>query len=550
MPAPVESASRAERLSVIGLLVAMAASAATLLVLSSPLRFWADELDWLVAFEGYDAETLLTPHNGHLIAGIRVLYEAFPDGFGAEYLPFRLVSVAAVLTCAGLFFVLARRRIGGPLALVPTLILLFFGSSSEVVVSPLGLPISLSIAFGLAAFVLVERDTRLADAGAMLALVLAISFDTFGAIMAGGVAILLALDRGRRARLWVALVPVALFAAWWVWAQKFDQGIASVDNVPGVPLFVIESAAATIGAITGIGKSFGSGSEAVETVTAVVFAIVALAALAVLVARARRTGSSASLWAFGLTLVGFWVAVALAESGDRQPTTARYLLFGAIMTFLVFAEAYRGGRGGRAVPFVVGALMLCLVGNSIRLVVNSDGLADRADEVGSQLAMIELAGEAGDPTFRPIFADPVGSDDIVASAGDIVAFDEEVGALGMSVEEVKELSPELRAEADFILARALLLGIAPFPEDEDPGSCRTEDAGTRVPLPPGVHVVRATDGEGRPLRLGRFGESASVKVGETGPDPVVFGIVGDELATSDPWFADLDGPLEICVSDS
>jgi hypothetical protein len=524
----------------------MAASAATLLTLSSPLRFWADELDWLVAFDGYDAETLLTPHNGHLIAGIRVLYEAFPDGFGAEYLPFRLVSVAAVLTCAGLFFVLARRRIGGPLALVPTLILLFFGSSSEVVVSPLGLPISLSIALGLAAFVLVERDTRPADAGAMVALVLAISFDTFGAIMAGGVAILLALDRERRAQLWVALVPIALFAAWWVWAQKFDQGIASVDNVPGVPLFVIESAAATVGAITAIGKSFGSGSESLETVTAVVFAIVALAALAVLVARARRTGSSASLWAFGLTLVGFWVAVALAESGDRQPTTARYLLFGAIMTFLVFAEAYRGGRGGRAVPFVVGVLALCLVGNAIRLVVNSDGLADRADEVGSQLAMVELAGDAGDPTFRPIFADPVGSNDIVASAGDVVAFSEEIGPLGMSVDEVKELSPELRADADFILARALRLGTAPFTDSEDLGACRTEDAGTRVPLPPGIYAVRSTDGEGRPLRFGRFGESASVKVGESGPDRVVFGIVEDERAAADPWFTDLDGPLEIC----
>ena len=220
------------------------------------------------------------------------------------------------------------------------------------------------------------------------------------------------------------------------------------------------------------------------------------------------------------------------------------------MTFLIFAEAYRGGRRGPAVPVLVGVLVLCLVGNAVRLVTNADGLADRAEEVGSQIAMIELAGEAANPGFRPVFAEPVGSTDIVAAAGPLNEFADEHGSLGMSVDEVKALTPRLRADADFILARALDLVAVPAPEDAgEVGECRTEEGGSRVPLPPGAYVLRAPDDDGAgPLRLGRFGDRAETQVGEVGPDPVVFGIAEDERAGDDPWFTEAEGALEICAT--
>ena len=538
---------RAERLAVLGLVVAMAVSAITLLVLSRDLAFWSDELDWLTFGDDFAPETLLTPHNSHLIAVPRVIYEAFPGLFGADYLPFRIVSIAAVLACAALFFVLARRRVGGPLALVPTLVLLFFGSSAEVVLSPLGLPISLSVAFGLATFVALERETPGWDVAALAFLVLSVFSDTFGAIIAGGVLLYLLLDPARRRRLWVALVPLLLYVAWWVWARKFDQDIAAASNLSGVPAFVLESAAATLGALTGIGKSFGSSSDALETVVKAAFIAISLAGTALLVVRARRVGSTATLWAFALTLLAFWVAVALSESDVRQPSTPRYLLFATIMVLLVFAEAYRGERfSPRARTALIVVFLACLGGNLARLIYNSDGLADRAVAVQTDLAMIELAGDAANPGFQPQVAGPPASPDIVAPAGELNDFADRYGSLGLTLDEVRDLPSGARDDADFVLVAALntlALGV----DDavlETATDCEDVEGGFE--LSAGTSVMRPTSDEEAPLSIGRFGDKPTIVVGQ----PAVGAATLINLPTDDaeePWRAKSAVPLEVCA---
>lgn len=549
---------RAERLAVLGLLVAMAASAVTLFVLSRDLSFWSDELDWLTVGEDFAPETLLTPHNSHLIGVPRVIYEAFPRLFDAGYVPFRLVSIAAVLACAALFFILARRRVGGPMALAPTLVLLFFGSSSEVVISPLGLPISLSIAFGLATFVALERETRAADVAAAILLALSILSDTFGTIIAGGVFLYLLFDPSRRRRIWVGVIPLLLYVAWWLWAQKFDQDIAAASNLAGVPAFVLESAAATLGAITGIGKSFGSGSDALETVVQVALIAIAIAGTVVLVLRARRVGGGparANLLTFALTLLAFWVAIALSENEARQPSTPRYLLFAAIMVFLILAEAYRGERlNGRSLTIFVAVFAACLGGNVARLIYNGDGLTERADVVRTQLAMIELAGGEENPGFRPQAEGPPGSPDIVAPAAELNDFTDRYGSLGFSLDEVRGQPAAIREDADFVLARAL--NMLPLPVDESVQEATTgcedvtgspEDP-TRFELLEGTTLLRAqAEGEGEPLVLGRFGEEPTVGIGVGElPSGTPLAVVLSPDAASEPWFADVSAPLEVC----
>ncbi len=97
--------------------------------------------------------------------------------------------MAAFMTCVVEAFVLMRRRVGGPLAVGPAIVLLFFGSAQEVVVSPLGIPFTLSIAFGLGAFLAVERADLPGDLTAMAMLLLAGLSHTFGTIVAIGVAV-------------------------------------------------------------------------------------------------------------------------------------------------------------------------------------------------------------------------------------------------------------------------------------------------------------------------------------------------------------------------
>lgn len=543
---------RAERVAIRVLAAAMALSAATIVFLGRSLTFWSDELDWLTGLDGFAPKTLLIPHNGHLIALPRLLYELLPRLFGADYLPFRLLSAAAVLSCCALFFVLVRRRLGGPVALAPTLVLLFFGTSSEVVLSPLGLVITLSVGFGLAAFVAVEMDHRRGDVAACVVLTLAILSETFGTIIAGGVAIYLLLDPCRRRRIWIAAIPILLWAAWWVWAQRFDQEIAMASNLPGVPSFVVESAAASLAAITGVGKSFGSGSEGVEVVVKAVFIAMTFAGIVLLGLRIRRAGSGPALWPYVATVLAFWVGTALAASDERQPTTPRYVFFGAIMVMLIVAEAIRGERlRGGAMKGVVIFFAACVAANAIRLAYGADGLTDRARAVGSQVAMIELAGGAAQPTVSPRSIGPPASRDVASPASAINGFAERYGPIGMSLDEVRDQSDRLRENADLVLSRALGLVAIPTTKSLRGATSHCRDFGgdpaepERFALPPGIHLIRVVSGPSQTLPLGRFGDQPTVPVGElVQGQSAVIGLPSD--AAPDRWFAEARSQVEVC----
>ena len=64
---PRGDTERGERLARIGLVVAMALSALTILLLGRHLTFWSDELDWLTFGNDFDPRDLLTPHGSHLM---------------------------------------------------------------------------------------------------------------------------------------------------------------------------------------------------------------------------------------------------------------------------------------------------------------------------------------------------------------------------------------------------------------------------------------------------------------------------------------------------
>ena len=87
-------------------------------------------------FDSVSLEYLLIPHNGHLQIGGKLLYEALFALFGSSYLAFSVVAVAAVLACVALFFALARRRVGDPLALLGAILLAFLGAAWEVLLWP------------------------------------------------------------------------------------------------------------------------------------------------------------------------------------------------------------------------------------------------------------------------------------------------------------------------------------------------------------------------------------------------------------------------------
>lgn len=537
-----------ERLARLGLGIAVIASIAVALHLGRDLTFWSDEFGWLSFGDDFVPETLLTPHNSHLIGVIRFLYELFPRVFGTDYLPFRLAEIAGVVACALLTFELVRRRVGGLLALGPAIVLLFFGGSPEVALSPLGTPFTFSIAFGLGALLAIEREDRSGDLLAAGLLGLSILSDTFGPIFAGGIGVYLLLGSGQRRRLWVAAVPLALYAVWYLWAAQFDQGIAQSSNLSGAPEFIAAALVAALRSVAGVGLGSASVESGVEQPLQVLFTGAAVLALALLALRIRSGGPTRWIWAYLAILLAFWLGIALTETEARAPTTPRYQFFAVAMLFLIAAEALRGVRFSRSVALaVLAAFGVCWAINLVRLEAGADRLTAEANEIEAQLGALELAGDAAVPTFQVRSVEPRGNRQIAISTLAYLDLVEEIGSLGIDEQELLARPPQVRADSDFVMARALGLLAVPAPEagPESPGACRELAASTRFELPPGGHLIKLDRGGPETLTLGRFGDAASAPVGAVGSAGYSALLIPPDGAST-VWFAELGEPATIC----
>ncbi len=544
---------------------AMLVSALTVLYLGRDLTFFSDELGWLTFPGGFSPESLLTPHNGHLIAIPRFVYELLPRVFGAEYLPFRIVALVAFLACVGLFFILARRRVGGAAAIAPTIVLLFFGSASVIVLSPLAIPTTFSIGFGLGALVALDGNGggggeggHNRDLAATGLLILSLLSNSFGGLIAAGAVLFLLRDPRRRRRLWVPLVPLALYGAWWVWAQKFDQGIASLSNLPDVPAFVVESLIANLAALTGFaGPTLGGRFRTLTDIAEVVVIATAIVALIAIAVRLRGRPGGPWLWPFALTLLLFWVGLGLSEDAGREPTTPRYLFFGSIMLLLVVAARARGVRPARRALHVLWAFCaLSLVLNVSRLERSADANTAVAEAVQAQLGALQIAGLSADPRFSAALAGPPASKDVAVAAGRYLDFSEEVGSLGSSSSELIGLPGPARSATDFVIARAEGIDLAPAPADSfelfRAGDCRTERGTSQAPalfdLALGETVLELKRASGtalEELRLSRFGPLPGVDIGalEAGrPTRIAIPPDGSDL----PWRASVAGTVTVC----
>jgi hypothetical protein len=552
---PRGDTERGERLARTGLVVAMALSALTLLLLGRNLTFWSDELDWLTFGNDFDPGHLLTPHGSHLMATNRAIYEGLPRIFGTDYLPFRVVGIACLQACAVLVFVLVKRRLGALVALAPAVVLLFFGSAQDMTLSPLGNPFTLSIAFGRAAFLAVERGDTRGDVAGVVLLTLAGLSHTFGTIIALGVAVYLLVDPGSRRRIWVAAVPIVLWVAWWLWARQFHQSIATGSDVFGAPLFIFKAAGAAIEGCFGIPPNLGGKIGPLALALRILFDLAAVAAAVGLAVLIKRTRGTPWLWAYLATILAFWGGVAVAEGTGRGPETPRYLFFGAIMLVLIAAEALRS----RGIPLrwrrpLLVAWAVALVCNVSLLFYEIPGFDDDAATVQAQLAMIELGGDRVPPTLQVRELDPPASPHVPSPAAALDQFTDEIGPLGFTLDEVRSQPESVRLGADFVLVRSLQITAFPVPKDGIPAAtgCRTfrpgDDAYTDIELRPGasfLELVRDAGEPGAPLLLGRFADVASVPVG-TLTRGRELGLLLSDDAAAEPWSARASGRVRAC----
>ena len=385
----------------------MLVSAALILWETRDNGFFNDEL-WVFQElgEGFDAETVLAPRNGHLIAVSNLLYGFVFSTIGPEYIVFRVVEIAGLLVLSGLLYAYARRRVGPALALAPAIVILFLGAAWETILWPYSIAtFGFALAAGIGALLALERGDRRGDVWACLLLLFSVASVSVGLTFALAVAVYLLLSgRGWRS-LWIPAVPFLAWGVWWLWAMSYDEPSSlAVENLWLIPAYAAESLAVVLAAVTGLGATL-SGEGLNPTVEFDIgwgrpLAVIVIVAFAVRIWRGRLP---VAFWATLAALASYWALAALSLAPDRAPDESRYILPGALLLFLVAANALAGVRLPRPAQVAVAVVVLVSVLTGIRQLHDGEiVLRDYALRSKAILAGIERTdGEVAD-TYAPI----------------------------------------------------------------------------------------------------------------------------------------------------
>lgn len=566
-PAPGRASAVAARLQrpafawlVLGL--AMCISATWLLIAGDGLTFVNDDIFYYAQFLVHGTsdvrpsdgiEYFLAPSNGHLVVGGKLVYRAIFELAGANYFVFRAVDIAGVMICVGLFFELARRRIGPLAALVPSVSLLFLGFGWEAFLWAFDMHTIYALAFGLGAILALQSESRRGDVATCCLLVLSITMIELGLAFAVGVAISVLIRSGRLRRAWIFLIPLALYAGWWIWSRHFDQSVIELSNVRLIPITVADALGAVSGSVFGVNPTGSGVPEPLTEVTPWGYALAALAALA-LVFRLCRGGVPRTLWVFLGVALAYWTLIAL---GDRAADSSRYIFVGTLLVFLVAADALDGVR--LPGPAVLAAACLVAVAIPANVAKLYDGRGPQlrdARTTTAEYAMLDLVRGPIKPEYAP-GKDPRvialgGSVFTPMEAGDYLRAARRFGHLGMPLDEVRSGSLELREIADASLVGALRLRLQPASSPADPTGCPSALGGRPghgvyfFPRRAGVLLGSRAK---RPIEvgIGRFGKGGpGVALGKLNPGEWA-SLTLPRDAAPDRWWVAVNGPVYSCV---
>ena len=431
----------------VALCVLILAVAFLLLYAGRHLTFFYDEWTFITTRRGSAISTYLDPHNGHLSLFPIVVYKVLFALFGLRhYTPYRAVGIALHLLCAGLLYVLARRRLGSSLALVPTVLLLCMGTAFQVLLWPFQIGYLASIAGGLGALVVIDREARQRDV--LVAALLTWSVFSSGVGLTFLVACAIALIAGRSPwqRLWTIAVPAVLFAIWYL---GWGSGEATSNRaLATAPQYVADAFAGAVAGIVGLDQSW-----------APALGILFLAIVAVLWRSGRRGEPTPLLLAAVAGALTFWVLAAVTRAGTPEPAASRYLYVGAVFLLLIAAEASAGIRL-HGVWAAGGAILLfgALTSNLGALRDGERSLRTTDDVVRASLGVVEIAAPIVSPAFQP---DPVAAPQI--TAGPYLSAVRDLGSPALTATELEHSPATIRARSDLVLAHAEQLAIAPGP---------------------------------------------------------------------------------------
>ncbi len=386
--------------------IAMAGSVALLLYLTRDMTFIQDTWEFLMNRRDVTADSLLAPHNEHIVLIPVAIEQLLLRVFGmSDATPEYVLLALSLALAALLFFLYARRRVGEWLALFGAVLLLFLGPAWEVLLWPFELSFVGSVLFGLAMLLALDRDDRRGDVAACVFLLLSFGFSSVAIPFAAAAAVDLWQKRRSRGlgRAWVLAVPVALYALWYLGWGSDAETHTSLRNALSSPRFVAESLAVATGSVFGLGTTPFGGSTDPVWGRAILVALVVVFAYR----QVRKPGFAPGFWPVAAAAATNWFLTAFNQIPGRDPTSSRYQYMGAVLVLLLLANLLQGVRFGRRAVAVCGAVTVAAV--AVNLVVLEDGrdaLLQQSVLTRSDLAAIEIASARSIPSSRSIPRSP------------------------------------------------------------------------------------------------------------------------------------------------
>jgi hypothetical protein len=408
------------------------ADALLLLYMGRGLTFFFDDWDYVIHDYGGGIHSLLLAHNGHMSVFPVAVYKVLFHVVGLNhYAVFRLVLIALHLSCAGLVFVLVSKRQSRVAALLATALILFLGAAWEDLLWSFQIDYMLSIAGGLAAWVLLEREDRLGDIGATVAVVISIGSSGLGLPVLFGVLVELLCKRAWR-RWFIVVIPAVVYVLWYL---GYGEDVITNEGLINSPGFAQDIAASAFGAIAGHGLDWGRP--------------IAVLGFGVLLWRlARPSTISARLAGLLATGLSLWLLTAAARSNIASAETGRYVYLGAVVIVLVGIELIRGiALSPRVSALGAVAVAIFAITGLTLLRDGAVGLRGTSKTVTAELGALELAAVHAPPAYQP---DPHLAPQILAGP-----YLHTIRAIGSSPADspsaIRAADPTVRAAADAVL---------------------------------------------------------------------------------------------------
>ena len=510
----------------IGLGVGMFVSAVLALWLGREVSFTVDEYSWISLTGENGLGDVLEPYVGHLIVIPRLLYWLVLELNGtSSYALFQMLALASLFLMVGLLFAWLRKRAGAWIALAPCLVILIFPVDHLHYLTGNGIVISLAIAFGLAALLAWERESRAGDLWAFTFLVFGLLTYTITAAFAIGLLAGAVIER-RWGRLWVGLVPLLLYGIWRVLAvsggTESVEGGPDWDNLLLLPAWSFQSLGAVLAALTGLGFDFYdlAGGPATEQGRALgpALAVVALLGLGFWLSRNGRPGRA--FWVTAAILIALFASqvVVWGTIEARDPGAPRYLLPGAVVVVMVAAALLTGAKWTRTAFAGLWVVTLSSLIVSIGILANNTAWFETVERgARAEITAIRLLESS---RKLPLSPEAQPRDRVRAE----FSFEgsSSYGNLGFALEQVEDEPGWVGKRVDSFVAESLRIGLRPLPPGAGPPKgCRPAVGDrefvpyrTRVGIPSPGAILRA-DAE-IDLALGRFGPWTSVELGPIG----------------------------------